>query len=97
MSGHLYANYVGASDTVDLGKSYVVMPNSRVDLSGALNRRIDINLVSHNLNDFLPAANFASTKPQSSLARQLATGGVAAIQAQITGNLSAPRITGHVQ
>ncbi len=96
VSGRLYANYVGASDTIDLGKSDLVLPNSRIDVSGALNKRLDINLVSHNLNDFLPAANFASTKPQSSLPVSLEAGGVAAIQAQVMGNLSAPRITGHV-
>ncbi len=96
VSGRLYANYLGASDTVNLGKSYLVMPNSRVDFSGALNKRIDIDLISHNLNDFLPAANFASAKPQASLPVSLERGGVAAIQAQVTGNLSAPHITGHI-
>ncbi len=95
VSGRVYANYVGASDTVDLGKSYLVLPNSRVDLSGSLNRRIDVNLVSHNLNDFLPAANFAAAKPQASLPVTL-QGGTASLQAQITGDLSAPHITSHL-
>ncbi|MBV9405736.1 MAG: hypothetical protein JO211_10360, partial [Acidobacteriaceae bacterium] len=96
VSGHLYANYSGATGNVDLGKSYITLPNSRVDLAGSLNRQVDVNLVSHNLNDFLPAANFGSAKPQTSLPVALQSGGVATIQARISGNLSAPQITSHV-
>ena len=95
VSGHLDASYAGASGTVDLDHSYIALPNSRVDLSGALNRRIDVNLLSRNLNDFLPAANFGATKPQASLPVTL-EGGTATVQAQITGDLSAPHITSHV-
>lgn len=95
VSGRLVADYRGASDTVDVAHSYIEMPNSRLDLSGVLNRHLDVNLVSHNLNDFLPAANFAAAKPQSSLPVTL-QGGTASLQAQITGNLSAPHITSHV-
>lgn len=94
VSGRLIANYRGANDTVDLGHSYIAMPNSRLDLSGVLNRAIDVNLVSHNLNDFLPAANFGAAKPQSSLPVSLQAG-TANLQAQITGNLAAPHITSH--
>ncbi len=96
LSGHLYANYVGASGSINLGNSYLALPNSRLDLSGSLNKRIDVSLVSHNLNDFLPAANFASKTPEASLPVSLQPGGAATIQAQITGNLSAPHITSHL-
>ena len=94
VSGRLEATYSGARDTVEVGKSYVEMPSSRIDVSGALNRRIDINLISRNLNDFLPAANFGASKPESSLPVNLENG-TATLQAQITGNLSAPHITSH--
>jgi translocation and assembly module TamB len=95
VSGRLDANYAGATDTVDLDHSYIALPNSRLDLSGALNHRIDINLVSRNLNDFLPAANFSATQPQTTLPVTL-QGGTATMSAQITGDLSAPHIAGHV-
>ena len=95
VSGRLNANYNGANGAVDLAKSYVALPNSRLEISGALNRRIDLNLVSQNLNDFLPAANFGAAKPESSLPIAL-QGGTATVQAQITGNLAAPRITSHI-
>ncbi|MGI8958823.1 MAG: translocation/assembly module TamB domain-containing protein [Bryobacteraceae bacterium] len=94
--GRLDADYFGARDTVILNKSYIAMPHSRIDLSGALNQRINVNLRSRNLNDFLPAENFASSSgPQTSLPIVL-HGGTANIQAQATGNVSAPHITGHV-
>lgn len=96
VSGRLDADYLGASDTVVLGKSYIATPNSRLDLSGALNQHIDVNLTSRNLNDFLPAENFgSSSKPQTSLPIVL-EGGTATLQARITGNLSAPHITSHL-
>ncbi len=95
VSGRLIASYRGANGTVGLDNSYIAMPNSRVDLSGVLNRRIGINLVSHNLNDFLPAVNFGAAKPQSSFPVML-QGGTANLQAQITGDLSAPQIASHV-
>ncbi len=97
VSGHLYASYTGASDTIDVGKSYLTLPNSRLDLSGSPNKQVDIALVSHNLNDFLPAANFGSAKPETSLPAGLQPGGVATIQAQITGNLAAPHINSHIE
>jgi translocation and assembly module TamB len=95
LSGRLDFAYTGASGTVDLGQSYVRSPNSRIDLSGSQDKRIDINLVSHNLNDFLPAVAFASSKPEASLPVSL-HGGAATVQAAITGGLAAPRIAGHV-
>jgi translocation and assembly module TamB len=96
VSGRLDTDYFGARDTVILNKSYIAMPNSRLDLSGALNQRIDVNLTSRNLNDFLPAENFgASGKPQTALPIVL-QGGTAMLQAQITGNVSAPHITSHL-
>lgn len=96
VSGRLDATYNGATGLVDLGQSFIAMPRTRIDLSGALNRRIDLKLVSHNLNDFLPAVNFASSKPETSLPVSLRSGGAATAAAEITGKLSAPHITGHM-
>ena len=94
LTGSLNADYNGAANSIDLGKSYVAMPNSRLDLSGAINKRLQVSLTSHNLSDFLPAANFGSAKPLNTLPIRL-QGGSAAISADITGDLSAPHITAH--
>ncbi len=96
VSGRLNADYVGSTGAIDLGQSYISLPNSRLELAGSLDERIDISLVSHNLNDFLPAANFASSTRQTSLPVSLRSGGTATIQAQVTGNLSDPRVAGQV-
>jgi translocation and assembly module TamB len=88
LAGRLNADYNGAADSIDVGNSYLAMPNSRLDLSGALNKLLQVNLVSHNLNDFLPAANL-KTLPV------FLKGGSATISAQISGNLAAPKIIAH--
>lgn len=93
--GQLVARYSGPTGLVDLGSSYVALPNSRLDLSGALNKQLNLNLVSHDLNDFLPAANFGSAKPQTELPVTL-QGGRASLQAQVTGSLASPNIVGHL-
>jgi autotransporter translocation and assembly factor TamB len=95
VSGRLYANYIGSEGTVNIDRSSVVLPNSRLDLDGSLNSRIDLNLTSSNLGDFLPAVNFGSSKPLSSLPVVL-QGGTAQIIAQMTGNMSAPVLGAHL-
>lgn len=91
VNGRLNASYVGVTGAVDLGQSYLALPNSRLDVSGTLNTRIDLKLVSRNLNDFLPAINFGATTPETSLPIAL-RGGTATLAAQVAGNLSDPRI-----
>jgi translocation and assembly module TamB len=92
VEGRIAADYSGKSGIVSLNRSYLSFPHSRLDLAGSLNKRIDIQLVSHNLNDFLPAAALASPgKPVRELPVSLRNG-VASLQAQITGNLSSPHI-----
>jgi translocation and assembly module TamB len=96
VTGRINADYQGASSTVTLGDSYVALPSTRLTLSGALNKRIDVQFLSKNLNDLFPAVVFASSgKPPTALPVTL-QGGTASLQAQITGNLSAPQITSHL-
>ncbi|MDQ2844059.1 MAG: translocation/assembly module TamB, partial [Acidobacteriota bacterium] len=96
VSGNLNANYVGKTSALDLGRSYIALPNSRIDLSGSLNQRIDIALTSRNLNDFLPAANFGSSKSQTSLPVTLQNG-EARLSAQVTGNTASPHLAGRIE
>ena len=92
ISGQIDAKYSGTTGALNLGNSYLRLPNSRLDLNGSLDRRINIDLTSRNLNDFLPAVNFGAAKPQVALPVQL-SGGTAELKAQITGNTAAPHIT----
>ncbi len=95
VSGRLYANYLGSSGAVNIDHSSIILPNSRLDLDGSLNRRIELKLISSNLGDFLPAANFGSAKPLSSLPVALQDG-TAQLTAQVTGNMSAPVLAAHL-
>src|SRR5262249_4315458 len=58
-------------------------------------KRIDLRLVSTNLNDFLPAAALASANRLNELPIAL-NGGAANINAEITGKLASPRIAGRL-
>lgn len=94
VSGHIDGSFNGASGLVDLGQSYVSLPHTRLDLAGNINKQLNIALVSHNLNDFLPAANFGAAQPMTTLPVTL-QGGDARITAQIIGNLASPNIQAH--
>ncbi len=96
VSGRLNANYRGSNGALDLAQSYLALPNSRLDLTGSFNKQIDLKLVSGNLNDFLPAANFGAAKPETSLPVVL-QGGTALVNAQITGNTANPRLGAHLE
>lgn len=92
VSGRIAADFSGTRGTLSLHNSYVSFPHSRLDLAGSLNQRLNVNFLSHNLNDFLPVVALASpAKPTAELPITLQNG-TAAMQAQITGNLSAPHV-----
>ena len=86
VSGRLVADYNGAADSVVVGDSYVALPNTRLDLSGALNKQLRVKLVSRNLDDFKPLGDIPLKLNQGS----------ANFDGTVTGNLSAPKIVGHV-
>ncbi len=88
VSGKINADYNGRSDTVNLGPSFVSLPNTRVDLSGSLGQQIQLRLVSHNLSDLLP--------PPQTVPISIQKGGSATLTATVTGKLSAPHIAGHL-
>src|SRR5579871_488832 len=87
LSGRLNVVYNGRTGAIDVGNSYLALPSSRLDLSGSLNQRIQFNLVSHNLNDFLPALAMTSTSPPAEMPLELRQGGSASFAGSVTGNL----------
>ena len=95
VTGDLQANYNGETETVVLGKSYIALPNSRLDVSGTLGERLDVIFRSTNLNDFQPAIAVASSQPSKELPVRL-DGGAANLTAAVTGKLDAPRIAARV-
>ena len=96
VSGQINADYNGATDSIDVARSYIALPNTRLDLSGAVGQQLQIHLVSHNLNDFLPALQMGSKDPPKEMPIALQKGGSASFTGTVTGKLSDPRLTGHV-
>jgi translocation and assembly module TamB len=86
--GSIGATYDAASETLDLGTSWLALPSTRLDFAGVLGRQLRVRADSRNLDEVLPAFDVASlpVKLQS---------GEALFDGSVTGKLDTPRITGH--
>jgi translocation and assembly module TamB len=73
-----------------VANSYLVLPNSRLDVSGSLNHELQIKLVSHDLADFRPIAG------GESIPVKFVSGGAATFEGTVTGSIADPRITGRI-
>lgn len=92
--GAITANYNGRSETLDLGRSFVELPATRLDFDGTLGRQLRVRLRSTNLNDVLPALRAASNSGTASIPIQLENGS-AVFDGTVTGSLTNPQIGGH--
>ena len=54
MSGEVNATYVAANGMLDMGRSTVSLPHSRLDVSGAIGRDLKVHAETTDLNDILP-------------------------------------------
>ncbi len=86
--GSIDAAYDGIGETLDLGRSFLALPATRLDFSGVLGRQLRIRADSRNLDDVLPAFNIQS------LPVKLRNGEVV-FDGSVTGKLDEPRIAGH--
>jgi translocation and assembly module TamB len=93
VTGSLSATYSGADGLIDLNRSYLVLPHSRVDVSGVLGRALNVVMKSRNLNDFLPLTNLSSGTPLKSLPVNVEGRGIANISASVKGDLRHARIS----
>lgn len=87
VSGRVNVDYDGRGDMVNVGRSYIALPHTRLDLSGSLGQQIQIKLVTRNMADFQPVASIPVT---------FQNGGNATINATVSGQLSMPRIGAQV-
>jgi translocation and assembly module TamB len=94
LSGHIDASYSGSGGNIRFDRSYLSLPNSRLELAGVMDQQIDIGFTSHNLNDLLPAMNFKAAQPLSTLPVTLRNGS-ATLNTQVFGRLADPQINGH--
>ena len=94
VSGQINIDYDGARDAIAIDHSELSLPHTRIDLSGIIGQRAEIQVVSRNLNDFLPV--MALTSPSIRELPITLTGGSANLSADINGPLKAPQIASHL-
>jgi translocation and assembly module TamB len=92
--GLIDAVYDGYRGAVDLGRSFLQLPSTRLELTGTLGRQLHVRLQSTDLNDLSPAMEVLSHTAHSVLPVHLQKGS-ATFNGTVTGPLSSPSIAGH--
>jgi translocation and assembly module TamB len=92
--GLIDATYDGYRGAVDLGRSFLQLPSTRLDLTGTLGRQLHVRLQSTDLNDLSPALEVLSHTAHPVLPVHLQKGS-ATFNGSVTGPLSSPGIAGH--
>jgi len=90
--GQVIANYIADSGTLDLGRSTLTLPHSRVDFSGVLGRQLTAHLETSDLQDLLPALGESAAKLPVKLQN-----GAMVFDGTVTGKLDSPQIAGHTR
>ena len=93
--GMLDVKYNGARDTLDLGQSFIELPNTRLDLQGTMGQTLKVRLASSNLNDLLPVLQVAGS-PTTPVPLTLTPQGQVTFDGTVTGKLESPVLAGHV-
>jgi translocation and assembly module TamB len=93
--GSIDATYNGERGTLDLAKSYIELPATRLDFTGTLAREIQVRFRSTKLDDLLPALALVPGPARDELPIKLENGS-ATFEGTVSGNLSAPQIAGHL-
>ncbi len=88
LRGEVAAKYDGIAGTIELGRSWLELPKTRVDVSGVLGRELDVKLQSQDLNELQPVLGHID------LPVKLEKGSVA-FDGTVAGSLQNPRIAGH--
>jgi translocation and assembly module TamB len=87
--GEVTGKYSGATNTVELGRSWVTLPNTRLDLSGVLGQTLNVKLQSQDLSDLAPVMD-----PKKVPVMLVSGKGSIAFEGTVSGPLAEPRIAG---
>ena len=88
--GQVTVHYDAEKSTVELGQSWIQLPNSRVDASGTLGQRLTVKADSQDINDLLPAIDLIPDFKLPAIAF-----GSASFNGAVTGPINDPKIAGH--
>jgi translocation and assembly module TamB len=89
--GQIAITYDRSSGTLELGRSTLQLPASRVDLTGAIGRRLRVHLETRDINDFLPLFGESLTSVPVKL-----QSGSAVFDGTVSGKPEDPQIAGHL-
>ncbi len=90
VNGEISAHYTGSVAKLEMGHSWVQLPNTRVDVAGTLGSTLTVALQTKDPNDLLPALN-GQTLPFT------LRDGSATFAGTVTGALDDPHIAGHAE
>ena len=88
--GQVNVHYNAAHSLIELGESWVQLPNSRVDLSGTLGQHLAVKAESRDISDLLPAIDLIPDFKMPAVAYASAT-----FNGTVSGQLNDPKIAGH--
>ncbi len=95
IEGMLDAVYNQSAGEMTLASSYLATPATRLDASGALNRRIDVQFRSTNLEALLPAVALKDHVAPREIPLKLNAGGVVTATGTVTGTIENPQFRGN--
>jgi translocation and assembly module TamB len=98
MHGLIDAKYSGVRDQLDLGDSFIALPNTRLDVSGVLGQQLQIRFASTDLNDLVPAMQAGATpgQPPPQIPVSLTPQGLVTFAGTVNGKLTNPVLAGHL-
>jgi translocation and assembly module TamB len=88
--GEVTAAYNGETGTVELRRSWLELPYTRVDLAGVIGQRLEVKVQSRDLSDLSPVVSVERLP-----AKLMAGTGSVAFNGTVSGPLADPRIAGH--
>lgn len=97
VQGRLEVSFNGRTRSVELGRSHLTLPHSRLDFDGTLGASLRVRAESTGLEDFLPTLALATDTPPKDLPVRLLVGGRAHFEGVVSGPLDAARATGKVR
>jgi translocation and assembly module TamB len=95
VSGRLAARYDGRGEDLRIEMAHLSLPNSRLNIQGDPNTRLEVGLISSSLDDFLPALRMATGDAAFAIPFRLQQGQLR-IGGAWTGGLRAGGFTGRI-